>query len=561
MTEQEPEEGKAGETDNHDGNVGRTQHDALDHDEKCQSSSTSVMNDGPPPEHVITTSNPIQSHLNRKQVKINDVMIKHISTSIAVVRIPNKGHGMINISDKPIPPNTDLIIEKPFHEWPRGGYDIEKLTAELLFRVRRDTTGQISKALSTLCPVALHHIPQARRDQISDTCINSILTQLDAMEKAQPSPLKDQHGKKLMKPTRSEVLRHLYIFECNSFPSGLNLAISNVNHSCDPNADVTEHDHDELEDKENGLNNNLTKEESEGAEKPRKSLYYHLQSAREIAPGEEITISYIHVGIQVELAEDRQRHLEEHYLFHCVCSLCEGGEPIGDGGNGPVTSRAPRREDLRCGFWEEQQQSGGKGGKSGINGSGRSATEMMKGCGGQLSSSFGACYDCGLTIPMKLLKKGHEKVDKLVLKLRNMVNDAYMFMEEFGAKAEEALDAELVLTKLDGRNPRTLVGEFDRSKVTVREMIRQFEEMEKKASALLHVSHIVFVPFNRCLERLRQFSFILDPNQKNGPGKVNTRKPTKKEEVRSNDNSSNSEVDDTSRVVDAVLPGLERLNL
>eukprot|EP00658_Telonema_sp_P-2_P014690 TRINITY_DN15597_c0_g1_i4.p1 TRINITY_DN15597_c0_g1~~TRINITY_DN15597_c0_g1_i4.p1 ORF type:complete len:188 (-),score=23.34 TRINITY_DN15597_c0_g1_i4:173-736(-) len=84
--------------------------------------------------------------------------------------------------------------------------------------------------------------------------------------------------------------------ECGTFGLGLPVFHSCINHSCSPNTLLTQ-------DPESPI--------------PR----YILKAAREMAIGEELTISYLEPDDRISVNE-RRKQLKDQYLFDCMCQLC-----------------------------------------------------------------------------------------------------------------------------------------------------------------------------------------------------------------------------------------------
>ncbi|KAJ3415111.1 SET and MYND domain-containing protein 5 [Chytridiales sp. JEL 0842] len=408
---------------------------------------------------------------------------------IAVARLPGKGNSVFNILKYCIPAGTILLIEKPFHAWPTGTYNVEQLTAQLLVRCRRDP--QASKALARLCPVELRHIPPARLEQIPNATVDRIIELAENMDWSFSEPSTTPKQKE--RYTRSEVLRLYYVLECNSFPSGLNLAISNVNHSCEPNSCVTEEYYTDATKVLTESTKPMPNGTAANRVNPEKELHYHLTALREIEPGEEITISYLNSSISLDLAEDRQRHLEEHYLFHCSCPLCEGGPPDP---SDPEQRGTPRREDFKCGFWETLSSS---------------PPVDLKGCGkGQLSKVLGVCCDCGLTLPLKVLRKGLEKADKLIVKLRTVFERVNNVLEKLGVGREDEVDSSAVRKKLESLGCDGKVLELEgMGTIDVRGLWKMLKDFEKQVSKLFHESHVIVVPLTICVGKLETVMNVL----------------------------------------------------
>lgn len=123
------------------------------------------------------------------------------------------------------------------------------------------------------------------------------------------------------------LIKILLIYSCNAFEGGrLYYRLSRCNHSCNPNATVV------VESSSGDCN------EEEGAD------ISVLKAACDIAPGEEITISYLGKYVFASYPI-RQRLLQANKHFVCCCNRCVsivdsgGGCVSGDGGD--LASRVP----------------------------------------------------------------------------------------------------------------------------------------------------------------------------------------------------------------------------
>ncbi|KAJ3115501.1 hypothetical protein HDU96_000535 [Phlyctochytrium bullatum] len=127
------------------------------------------------------------------------------------------------------------------------------------------------------------------------------------------------------------------------------------------------------------------------------TIAYTLSSLRKIDPEEEITISYIDFLESLDLAEDRCRHLQEHYMFWCSCRMCS--EPL--------------REGFRCDYVETN-----------------AVKPKARGCPGELNPRTGICGGCGRVLDAKELQRLTSRGDKLVLRARRLIHDASTLEEQ-----------------------------------------------------------------------------------------------------------------------------------
>ncbi|KAJ3271279.1 Histone-lysine N-methyltransferase smyd1, partial [Blyttiomyces sp. JEL0837] len=235
-------------------------------------------------------------------------------------------------------------------------------------------------------------IPKPRLDQISDALIHEIRDEVIKRESFTKAS-----------PTNHQILRSYFALECNSFQAGLNLHLSLVNHSCNPNCNVTEHE----------IDTNATT-----AEQQQSRYKYHLTTIKQLNPGDELSISYMDLENYVELAEDRQRHLEQHYLFQCRCDLCFSNED-NDG---------PRMEELRCLVTVEILLDGDNKVEETKNGNNRFTPLLVQEslssiCDGPINRISGTCKQCGTILPAKERAKRIEKADKLLVKIRETITE------------------------------------------------------------------------------------------------------------------------------------------
>ncbi|KAI8825408.1 hypothetical protein BJ741DRAFT_632472, partial [Chytriomyces cf. hyalinus JEL632] len=176
--------------------------------------------------------------------------------------------------------------------------------------------------------------------------------------------------------------------------------MSNANHSCNPNARV---------------------DEVEGFPSP----MYQLTAKRDIQCGEEVTISYIDLVANVELAEDRQRYLEEHFLFYCQCEWCHAPQPTtGLLAGSNTIIHGPLHEDYACAAFQWTSEN-------------ESSAEMI--CeSGNVGKLTGRCKTCGKTATQKQLDNICRKSDRLILSLRRMLVETNAFVEAVRAGGNSA---------------------------------------------------------------------------------------------------------------------------
>jgi len=119
--------------------------------------------------------------------------------------------------------------------------------------------------------------------------------------------------------------RILLVYSCNAFEGGrIYRTLSRVNHSCDPNAVVVV-----------GGGGGITG----GADDDDDDVSV-LKAACDIAPGEEITISYLGKYLFASYPI-RQRLLRAEKHFVCRCARCESRSVVGASGGGDSASRVP----------------------------------------------------------------------------------------------------------------------------------------------------------------------------------------------------------------------------
>ncbi|KAL3809580.1 hypothetical protein ACHAXA_005796 [Cyclostephanos tholiformis] len=121
---------------------------------------------------------------------------------------------------------------------------------------------------------------------------------------------------------RRLVVRFLLVYSCNAFEGGrIYLTLSRANHSCDPNAVVVVGGGGGVGDDDNDVS--------------------ALRAACDIAPGDEITVSYLGRYLYAGYAI-RRRLLLANKHFVCRCDRCSSDDVDDDDGvGGDIASRVP----------------------------------------------------------------------------------------------------------------------------------------------------------------------------------------------------------------------------
>ncbi|KAJ3074680.1 SET and MYND domain-containing protein 3 [Podochytrium sp. JEL0797] len=376
------------------------------------------------------------------------------SASINAQPIPGKGNGFVS-------------------------YDPELTSARLLFRARQlESTAHL---LKNLFPATLDLIPHPRRSQIPESVTSASLRLVTAWEQTTPPPTT------LPPPTRDDILRFYFVVECNSFPTGLLVTLSYANHSCDPNCEVFEHDPAE----------------------PGGLPLYSLTSKRAIRVGEEITISYIDLVANVELCEDRQRRLEEHFLFRCRCEWCcapleREGLLLLESEDDTKPLTGPKFEDLLC-----------------------SAFPWEGTCPGAVGLRSGVCSTCHHAATQKQLDNIQNKSDRLVLSLRRTLIEVNEFLNKIEEEANRVRQREASSVSnastnssihrpvsSSSRSTTTTEGETRLTNAaTIKELHRLLKLVrgfETRLEDLVHASHVAFGPMRACLGKLERAIAVHD---------------------------------------------------
>ncbi|KAJ3213987.1 SET and MYND domain-containing protein 5 [Dinochytrium kinnereticum] len=421
---------------------------------------------------------------NAKIVQVGDIIAK---------LVPNRGVGLLATSD--IPADTPILIERPILSWTRGAYNARKLASRLIRM--KDFRG----LTSTLFPKTLNDLPEARKQQYSEPYLTSILEMAGqgsagsaaSLGTSPPPPssvssfsLRKSVSEEQDAPTIWDALRIHFCLDCNSFPSGVMLALSYCNHSCDPNSRVTEY----------------PDEEGEGDacddDAMEVKVVYHLTTVRDIRRGEEITISYVDFIASLDLAEDRRRYLEEHYLFACDCVMCE--YPLNEGFC-CIASTNPKEQAQDS----TPSTSATKERSTAVNTPTTpiiaqnppppttTPTDPIR-CPGEINPRSGRCGTCHHEITPKELDKLTARADKVILKARRLVVEGNEVLEamDVDAAADEMAQISIGTSSLVGGRAKGL---GDR--------VAEIEEVRKKGVGILHPNHIAFMAMDACVDKLR----------------------------------------------------------
>ncbi|KAI9329821.1 hypothetical protein DFJ73DRAFT_964151 [Zopfochytrium polystomum] len=387
---------------------------------------------------------------------------------------------------------TLLLRERPVLGWPRGSYSTDLLVPRLLVKhreaLRRSQEDPPTSSLTTLFPrnVAAE-VPAGRAAQITDTYVAGVIARVLELESANdPEPAIDRLAAALSlsdpspvaagrappslpPPTRDDVLWATFVLDFNSFPSGLNLFLSLVNHSCDPNCKVVEDDPSPSPPASTTSNR-----DPETARAPT----YTLFALRPIAPGAPLSISYLDLDRDVSLAADRRRYLEEHYLFFCTCTAC-GTRSDAD----PTSGEPPRGEDYLCG------------------GCGSGRVDAVAG---------GPCDTCGATMSAREMEKREDRVFAIVRRTRVLVERVVAAVgrleDERGKEEGKAEEEEEDAGQGGGR-----VRFAARAETAVEELARLVPELEAlgvAAEAVVYSKaphrHVLFRPIDFCVAEGRE---------------------------------------------------------
>ncbi|KAI9335664.1 hypothetical protein BDR26DRAFT_521898 [Obelidium mucronatum] len=316
----------------------------------------------------------------------------YLSPSVKAQAIPGKGNGFVCCGPEGVREGTLLLRERVFEAWAPGTYAAASIAARLLFRCRQDASNVA--LLSQLFPATIDMISKARRDQIPAAAVESALRLVAAWEAEADAEAPGTSAERVLPLSRDSLLRFYFVVECNSFPTGLLVTLSFANHSCNPNCAVFEQDPDPCD--------------------AEKKPIYTLTAKRDICIGEEITISYIDLVAMVELSEDRQRRLEEHFLFHCSCEWCNSPlDRVGLLKDVPEDSpllKGPLFEDFSCSAFPQNDKG-----------------DCENGMVGRLS---GVCSICSRQVTQKMLDKVQEKADRLMVGLRRTLLETNEFLKK-----------------------------------------------------------------------------------------------------------------------------------
>ncbi|KAJ3351051.1 Histone-lysine N-methyltransferase smyd1 [Entophlyctis luteolus] len=379
--------------------------------------------------------------------------------------VPGKGNGIVCAGPAPVRAETLLLRERVFEHWPAGSYAAAAIAARLFFRTRRYPLDALSAA--SLFPATASDVPAPRREQVASVVLDALCTAAAAQDPAYA----------INESTDIEIALRLYfVVECNSFPTGLLITLSNANHSCNPNCYVLEED------------------PVDGEVLPT----YTLTAKRDISPGEEITISYLDLVSMVELAEDRRRHLEEHFLFFCMCEWCHS--PLEKVGLLAASSEeshfGPKFEDLACHAfsWPPDEATG----------------QSQKCVDGRIGCRTGLCDGCQRVASQKQLDTVQQKADRLIVNLRRFLLETNSFLAQI--RKNNFFELERPSSSSSSKSTKTASSAAsagnERIKYisTIKELkrlLKVLEGMKTRSQELLHSTHIAFGPIEACLAKLR----------------------------------------------------------
>ncbi|KAJ3142540.1 hypothetical protein HK100_001793 [Physocladia obscura] len=452
----------------------------------------------------------------------------YVSTFIQEQAIPGKGNGLVCV-EQAIPSEMVLLRETVFEGWAAGTYSAAHIAARLTARTRKNSLE--AKRLARLFPAVVSEVSEARRQQIRAAVESALIAHSDFVELD-----KDHKGNSksdvqfILDPCDIDTaIRFFFVVECNSFPSGILVRLSAANHSCNPNAFVVE------ESPYSSVNN------SDSCEVQIQLPVYSLTAKRDIAVGEEITISYLDLVSNVELAEDRQRHLEEHFLFLCQCEWCHHPvEKIGllreneDNDKGQVVF-GPKFEDYTCRAFPRQSVP-----LTDLNLdiysiaaattiAARTTIDCCK--DGKVGKLTGYCETCHQTVTSKQLENVQKKADRLIINLRRIFVETNAFLADLGKKyisngtngsvalesnnndiscrPSSSTSSSAVTTTTEGEERVKTADEIKELK----RLMKAVEVLHGRANELLHSSHIAFAPIQVCLGKLKAHLIASDSSR------------------------------------------------
>lgn len=197
-----------------------------------------------------------------------------------VRKLEGKGFGLV--ATTVIPAGTRIICEKPLLRIPGEHFFLAWGSYSRLDKGQKETFDNL-------------HSYVEDRDQMENLSRMYLIHSGSNMLESQIDEVVD------------EQVRVMSIFSVNNFNSPGGLAVyptaARINHSCVPN---TFH----------GFNPNLKR--------------FTVHAVRDIAPGEEITISYMGSPATFLVRSQRVEHLRTHYGFTCTCPSCSDKTKVSD---------------------------------------------------------------------------------------------------------------------------------------------------------------------------------------------------------------------------------------
>ncbi|ORY40182.1 hypothetical protein BCR33DRAFT_719566 [Rhizoclosmatium globosum] len=385
-------------------------------------------------------------------------MVLIVHPSIEVRAIPHKGLGFICVAPEGIAADTMLLRETALEAWspPANPYNASTTAAKLAFRIRNDASETVTPLIQNLFPKSLDLIDHSDLSKCSDAAQEEMLQLVMDWELESGCNLKPGWSPVL----KEELVRLWFVVECNSFPTGFLTTLSYANHSCNPNCTVFEEDGTTTNDDDDGDDDDASDSD---AEEQSPNPIYSMWTKRDIPHGHEITISYLDMTTQIQMAAARQQRLRSKFLFDCKCDLCNVETPrIGllkdTGSIDPETGEmrklySPRNEDFTC-----------------------AAFYTVAGCTGAVGRWTGVCNTCNTEYNKTQWEYVSRGTSALIQKMRKQLGDANDIIKA-------------------GGNGDEFVAELTKHKA-------ELEESKIEADKLLHSSHLAYGPLQTCLDKL-----------------------------------------------------------
>ncbi|KAI9346965.1 hypothetical protein BDR26DRAFT_892865 [Obelidium mucronatum] len=310
--------------------------------------------------------------------------------------VPGKGAGLVSRSF--VEDGALLHREAAFEWWAAAAFEPAPAAARLLQRSR--ASAAVRARLAPLHPAAAALLPPAAAaSRTTAARVAAVRAALDQSECA---------------PSDADIVRLLFVIQCNSFPSGFLIDLSAANHSCNPNAAVFEED--------------PSAEDPDAPDAP----VYSLWSKRDIQPGEEVTISYLDMTTMILPCKERQMRLAAKFLFQCTCEWCHTEIPAIGLNESPTYG--PKFEDFTC-----------------------AAFYTVAACNGAVNPLTGVCNSCNKSYNLTQVTYVSRASDALIAKLQKQLAQIYSFLRGIESMDQRETTMVQELTRLKNELDESLL--------------------------------------------------------------------------------------------------------